>query len=517
MAFGIGLLIPTTPLVGQPSEPFWPKSELVSQRDSAAFQPIVFTVDFGAYPIERRYPLGRHFETFASGWGSLRIDPEMGRAWTKVPPLFKTELQYPISPWSFVYFQLGLRRDLSAWHKDAYGFNLPLTENEVDLNEPSLGYFHAENENFAFTLGRFRLHWSPSPDFGMNISRGVPYHNAAEWMLKTPKIRYRFLVSSLNPWLEGTPAGDSSGTDYPFGSEEYRQRHYADKNQTLNAHKRIYDERIKTLIAHRLEANIGSITLGISESQTIGGKVPDLRDGNPFAFFHNDFKDGYSNICLSFDALVRLPSGLRLFGELLIDDVIYRKTEEASSSASILGYLGGIQHGFSFLKWKMVQCLQYVQTDPYLYGYSRPLNTMASRLILTSNHMSPGGSMTIDKFIIDYPIGYIRGGDALDFWYKIQARQDAKVELSLSIGLLSKGEVDLYTPYESYNSNAYGSPSGIKERELRIQLQGTYLLFHGLEMHAGAGWQAFQNENHTYGQDIERGQVTLGTSWTFPN
>ena len=488
-------------------------------RDKSHSNPASLTVDVGAYPIERRYPLSHPFESFGSGWGSVRIDPELAHTWTELPPVIKTELRYPVSPHSFVYFRLGLRRDLAAWHGDAYGLNLPLAAKEVDLNEPSLGYFHAENESFAFTVGRFQVHWSPSPDFGLALSHAVPYHNAAEFALKTPYVKYRFLISSLNPWLEGTPSGDSSGTDYPVGSEEYRQRHYADQNQANNANKRVYDDRIKTLIAHRLEAYVGPATMGITETEIIGGKVPDFRDGNPFAFFHNDFKDGYTNIALSFDGSVRLPLGLRVLGELLLDDVIYSETESNGTSASLTGYLAGISHAFCARGWFVSQSLQVVRTDPYLYGYLQPLNTMASRHILTSNFIGPDGDKVVDrvtdKFVVDYPLGYLRGGEALDFWYRMEAVRGRDLEISLTVGVLSKGEVDLDTPYESYYTSGHDSPSGIVEREMRFRLQGLYRIAHGFEIHAGLGWQSIRNEEHTADRDADRGQVALGTSWTY--
>ena len=485
-------------------------------QEKSRARPASATLDFGAYPQERRYPIGHAFETFAIGWQSLRIDPELGKTWTELPPLLKTELSYPVSPHTFIYFRLGLRRDLGAWQGDPIGLNVPFSAGEVDLNEPSLGYFHAENEAFAATVGRFQVHWSPSPDFGLAVSKSVPYHDGAEFMVKTPHVRYRFLFSSLNPWLEGTPPGDSSSENYPPGSEEYRQRHYSDQNQADNAHKRVYADRIKTLIAHRLEGELGPASLGITETEILGGKVPDLRDGNPFAFFHNDFKDGYTNIALSFDGALRLPWGLRLLGEFLLDDVIYSATEVESNSASLAGYLIGVQHAFSAGGWALSQRLQCVRTDPFLYGYIQPLNTMAARHVLTSNYFGPGDSVVVDKFVIDYPIGYFRGGDALDFWYKIEAWKGRDLSLAFSAGILAKGEVDLSIPYERYYTSSHDSPSGIPEREVRLLFSAEYRLGHGLNLHGGLAWQDIRDQGHVRGDDVERFQVFTGVAFAFP-
>ena len=486
-------------------------------QEKSKARPASATIDVGAYPLERRYPLGQTFETFTPGWRSLRIDPELGETWGELPPLVKTELRYPVSPHGFVYFRLGLRRDLAAWQGDPLGLNVPLSDKEVDLNEPSLGYFHAENESFAFTVGRFQVHWSPSPDFGLALSKSVPYHDGVEFMIKTPHVRYRFLLSSLNPWLEGTPAGDSSSENYPIGSEEYRQRHYADQNQANNAHKRVYDDRIKTLIAHRLEAELGPASLGITETEVLGGKVPDLRDGNPFAFFHNDFKDGYTNLALSFDGSIRLPAGFSVLGELLLDDVQYTPTEGNGGTPSLIGYQAGIRHAFTAGAWVCSQSLQAVRTDPFLYGYLLPLTTMASRHVLTSNYYGPGDSVIVDKFVVDYPLGYLRGGDALDFWYRLEGHRGRNLDVSLGIGILSKGAVNLYTPYTDYYASAHDSPTGTAEKEVRARVDAGYRLGHGLAVRAGLAWQSIQNEVNVSGRDAIRGQASLGVSWSFPH
>jgi hypothetical protein len=484
-------------------------------EDKSRLKPFSITVDAGVYPAGLKRPTGTPFEDFDLNWGTNRVDPEIGRQWSKTPSAIKTELSYPISPKSFLHLRLGLRRDLHAWHQDPLGSNVPLSTKEVDLNEPSLGYFHAENDRFAFTLGRFQVHWSPSPDFGLALSQAVPYHNAAEFTLKMPKARYRFLVSSLNPWLEGTPLGDSSGEAYPPGSEEYRQRHYPEGHGSSNFHKRVYAERIKTLFAHRLEGQIGRLGLGLTETQVIGGKVPDLRDAGPFVFFHNDFKDGYTNSALSLDAALDLPLGFSLAGELYLDDVQYADTEGEGNTASLLGYLAAVRHAFAARGWVFMQSLHAIRTDPFLYGYTQPLNTMASRHILASNNQDEGDARFVDKFVVDYPIGYLRGGDAYDFWYRMEAWR-GPIRLAFSAALLNQGEVDIATPYENYYQSAHDSPTGTPERELRMGLEGAFRIRRGPEIHCGMSWESIRNEGHIRGKEANRARFSLGSAWSFP-
>jgi hypothetical protein len=479
-------------------------------------RPAALTFNVGAYPLEKNSPWAQPFEHFTDKWISYRVDPEAAAAWTDLPPVLKLELGYPVSPRSFVYFRAGLRRDLSAWHEDPEGFNLPLSKPEVDLNEPSMGYFHAENDYLAFTLGRFPVHWSPSPDFGVTLSNSIPYHNAAEIDLKTPRVRYRFLVSSFNPWLEGTPAGGlGANGDYPVGSEEWLQRHYPDEKNALNAHRRVYDARIKTLFAHRLEGRLGPLAAGITEVQIIGGKFPDLRDANPFAFFHNDFKDGYVNSGLSFDGLLRLPAGFSLAAELFLDDVQYKDTEGDENTPSLLGYLAEIRHSFARRGWTISQSLDLIRTDPFLYGYLQPYNTLYSRQVLTTN-FSPGpDSLLVDKLVVDRPVGYFRGGDAFDVWYRLRGLR-GPLSLSLSVGVLAKGEVDAYTPYENYYSSPHDSPTGTAQREVRIRADGSWRWRRGLEILGGVAWQGVNGEGHVAGAADNRLQASSGVSWSLP-
>lgn len=481
----------------------------------SASHPLELSLDLGFYPLERPRNAIVPFEQFEGTWQSARVDPELGSEWARLPPAVAAGLRYPVTAHSILAFRMGLHRDLSAWNKDASGSNLPLSDKEVDLNEPSLGYFHLEEEHYAFTVGRFPVHWSPSPEYGLTLSRSVPYHNGAEFALKMPHVRYRFLVSSLNPWLQGTPAGDASSEDYPPGSEEYRQRHYGSANGASLFHNRVYDARVKTLFAHRLEGQTGPLALGITETSIIGGKPPDLRDAGPFIVFHNDFKEGYSNGAIGVDGNLRLPWGISLLAEYYVDDVNYSETEGNGNTASLQGWMLGLRHAFSASGWLFGQSLHAIRTDPYLYGYLQPLNTASSRIILASNNQRHGDSLFIDKYVIDYPIGYFRGGDALDFWYRLDAWKGDRFRASFAAGLLAKGEVNLYAPYESYYSASHDAPSGVVEREARFRLEAERRFGRGLSAHAGIGWQRYWNQKHVPNDDLDEAQAACGVAWAI--
>lgn len=477
---------------------------------------VAVSAAFGAFGVGKTGPLGEIFEHFGGNWYSLRTDAEQARAWTRMPALVDVELRHGFSPRAFAYFRAGLRRDLAAWHADDLSLNLPLAAREVDLNEPSLGYFHYEGEHAGITAGRFPVQWSPSPDMGLALSGSVPHFDGIEAAFKMPRLTYRFLIASLNPWLEGTPSGNASSEDYPEGSEEWRQRHYRDIGGANNAHRRVYDARIKTLVAHRLETWAGPVILGVTETNIIGGKVPDFKDANPFAVFHNDFQEGYSNNNVSVDALVRLPLGVSLAAEVFMDDLEYSDTEGSGGSPSLLGWLGALRHSFRAGGWAFSHSLHGVWTDPFLYGFQQPLNTYASRHILTTNYADQDEPLFYDKLVVDYPIGYLRGGDALDVWYRLDAVR-GRFAASLAAARLSRGEADLHTPFERYYLPHGSAPSGVAEEELRLILNARAALGKGLIAGGGLAVYRFLNREHLEGADDLDLRLAAWFAWTLPH
>lgn len=467
----------------------------------------------GAFSLGRRYPLSRPFETFEGGWESRRVDAEAAAVWMEVPPLLETNVRHAFSPRTYLRFRASLRRDLLAWHRDATGSNVPVDADEVDMNEPTLGYLHHEGGFLTLTAGRFPIHWSPSPNIGLTLSDAVPFHDAVLATLKTKHVRYRFLVSGLETWLEGTPPGTVSSSDYPVGSEEWRQRNYPD-SLDKSAHRRVYDERSKTLVAHRLEAVLGRAAFGFTEEMIFGGKRPDLREANPFIVFHNEFNEGYTNLGVSLDARLDLSSGLGLAAELFMDDLVYGPTESESPSPSRIGWMGEVQHAFAVRGWSCQHSFAVVRTDPHLYGYLQPYNTLYSRRVISSNHEAGNDPALVDKYVADFPMGYLRGADVLDFWYRLEAEGRRGTRAELRAGLLARGEAGTGAPYEAGADE--GAPSGTPEREIRIRTHAHVPIGHGLALNAGLAWQGIRDAGNVSHQDASRFQGALGFEWRMP-
>lgn len=543
-------------------------------------------VSAGAFPGGKLYPLGQPFETFRGNWGSMRLSPEQGLAYSEVPPAASMALAYAFNPHVFAYMRASLKRDLRAWHEDPLGGNWPTSGDEVELNEPSLGYLVADASWGRAILGRFPLHMGPSPEFSLLVGGQKPAHDAMLLSLKAPAVRYHFAFAGLNTWLQGTPSGDTSSFDYPVGSEAWRQSHYA-QGDGENAHLRVYDARAKSLNVHRLEVVFGSaraeagdaqagspvgLTLAISEMQIIGGKVPDLRDVQPFAVWHNDFKYGYTNnlVHLDFRLDYRPRSGTNggvgsgaqggaynaggadpagasqtkalrsahslahsfaVFGELALDDLPYAP-KEGEEQKAITGWLLGLEHSASWGRGRnaWMHRLHVVKTDPRLYHFTQPYNTYFARQILNTNVQPASDPNFIDRLIIDYPVGYVRGGDAYDFWYRGTLhlapgsgplawlpwlRRGASTTLKLAY--LQHGEITEATLPNEIDVQAE-TPSGTPLEEWRGEWGVEAGLSRTLTLQGGAGarrWQKGDGEAESGGASGNYfwGQVGLVWRW----
>jgi hypothetical protein len=137
--------------------------------------------------------------------------------------------------------------------------------------------------------------------------------------------------------------------------------------------------------------------------------------------------------------------------------------------------------------------------------------------VLASNNQRHGDSLFTDKYVVDYPLGYFRGGDAFDIWYRLDAWKGPRWRATVAAGILAKGAVDLYAPYETYYGAAHDAPSGVAERELRLRAEGEYRASKGVSLRAGAGWRRIGNAAHARGNDRDEGRAMCGIAWILPS
>ncbi len=460
---------------------------------------------------EKRFPLGEVLDNLGNSSNStlvFRVHPETGRQWNNLQPVLQTELGVFFSPQLYAHLKINLQRNLDAWHDDPIGLNLPKSTDELNINEPSLGYFLWQSSVLDAIVGRFPVHWSPSPSYGLALSQSVPYHDGLHLRLKSKMLHYLYFVSGFNPWLSGTP--DSFNGSYPVGSEEYLQRNpgLGGSSRDYNSRNRVYVEPYKTLFAHRLELHSPYLTLGLSEFELIGGKVPSLRDGSPLIAFHNNFNDGYANGAVSLDIKAKLPYESELFGETFIDEV---HEADNKGNPTTLGLMLGFKNSLSFKGKGLTQALHWIKTDPMLYNNTRPYLKLTSRNIIKSNYIPLGSNPFVDTYVIDYPLGYFRGPDALDFWYNAQLTLSNAFAVQVSAAWLQKGVQDTYSVFTQSTKE---TPTGEVEEEFRFSFSTVYT-YKQWQFNLGYHIQNISSENNVKDADIVRSQVTSSLRWDF--
>ncbi len=445
-------------------------------------------------------------DKYGGNWYALSIPASVGTAWDTLPAMAELDLSARRKN-AEVRLVLPIRRDLESWMDDPAHGNWVTSANDLDINIPYEGWLAAKTPVGDFKVGRFRYRYSPTAH-GV-ILAGAPRHDGLLWDLPLGRLHYTFFGDWLNPSLNGT-ATDSSGqvagsgtsnvesTFYPTGSEAWQQSHLALGDQ----YGKIYSDPYKTYFLHSLGILLGPLDFSIVEQTLIGGKAPQFRDLNPFILWHNNYGDGYSRSFFSFDARVNGGAAGFFWGQLstqLIRSPIGEEGYDPATQAAIgLGWSDvWIRH-----RGTVSASFDFASTTPTYDNHLLPLLRMTSRQTYHSNYRSQNEAYYADVYEVDYPIGYQRGPDAMDFWTQLSWESTPNALGSRGAGLefdfLQQGDADLDTSSSRYTSRNWPL-SGIVERELRtiLEVHRTYEKY--WQLSAGLGFSAIWNLNHRSG------------------
>ena len=445
-------------------------------------------------------------EQYSPNWQARRVDPEVARQWDTMPALATLALGASIDSFR-LRAVLPLRRDLEAWGEDPTGSNILHGTEEVDINVPYEGWLRWGTGHLgSIQLGRFRKSFSESPQ-GVILGGNI-VHDAAWWHLPMGSHwTFDWFASSLNPWLPGT---ESDGSLEP-GSEAQRQA-----TVTIpNSRGRIYDEPYKTLFLHRLAFRAGPLEVAAVEQILVGGKAPALRDALPIMLWHDNFGDGYSKISTALDASLDAGGGGRYHLQGLLDGL-------PSPVGETQGYIPHVIWG-SNLGWQerwssgcgtWSGSFDATATSPQLNNNVIPLLKGISRVRYLSNNEDQSSPGFADTWIVDQPLAYHRGPDALDFWSSWGwTRPGDDLGASLDADFLQQGSASLWRDEDSLE-NLVMPLSGIVEREARLTLSTWRVVGHWT-FRVGAGGSRFWNDDHIPGNDRWVGSVSGGVGWTF--
>ena len=436
-------------------------------------------------------------EFFGKNWRALRIPLKTARYFETLEPFFTLGLGANYKDNFLIHAEFPLRRDIEAWHKDAYKRGYAFDYEELDLNVPTEAWGQWNNPAGFVKFGRFKPEIAPTPN--SLVLGGAPHHDALHWKFSAGAAKYDFIVVSLNAWLDST---------------EIKQQRDV-KNTTPNARGRIYDEPVKNLLLHRagIEGDIGYF--GIIEQNLIGGKYLEFRELSPFAFWHNNFSYGYSKSSVAFEAGLRPVKTAEFYWQFAMEDIQSPTEEVGDAGYTTLAFLAGYKQKIPLGAYGEIESrIDAVRTDPEFNNNKMPLQKMTSRKIYSSNYRAQKNPNFADMYIADYPIGYRRGPDALDLWWNLKyISANKKFNAELETAYLRQGDCEIYDEHDKCSKRKV--LEGTEEKLFLLDFLANYFYSRYFGIYAGAGFQNAKNKDNISGNNKNDTWVKGGVKCTI--
>ncbi|HEW93070.1 MAG TPA: hypothetical protein ENF81_11125 [Thermotogaceae bacterium] len=404
---------------------------------------------------------------------STYVDLEEAYRYYSLPSSIDFGGEINISDNFYGLIDVDLKREFSNFYIYGNESNVPHITSDLGIalngNIPDVGFFGYQSENIGFRIGRQKLKWGPG-ERGLLLSDASPYYDSIGFRFSTkgrvPKqLNYSFEYIGIDPHL----------TDEEFEIQ----------SDSTDAKSRIiYNDRYKTLIAHRLDfLFFDSFRIGISELNLVGGKIPDLRCFSPLILFHNNYYFGFTNIMGGLDFSYSPFKNFELYGEIAIDDI--KLPSEQNNLPNAYGLLFGAQYGNKLLSFYTTLTYEFVYTSDYIYNRNLPYLKFTNRFYNLSLHPRK-------ESIIDFPMGFYLGPDSISHYLKLRLINPPKFSSTFSLEYLSKG------PYTTFNGLVKLEDEKIRETNFKISTDLTFreLFFKWLNLNLSANMQLIGNPVH---------------------
>jgi len=414
---------------------------------------------------------------FGGDWRALRVPLQTARYFETLEPFFALDLGANYKDDFLIYAEFPLRRDIEAWYQDSYKRTYTFRPSELDLNVPTEAWGQWNNPAGFVKFGRFKPELAPTPN--TLILGGAPHHDAIHWKFAAGIARYDFLISSLNPWL----------------TTEEREKQ--DTITIPNARGRVYDEPDKNLLLHKVGIDAGFGYLYIIEQSLIGGKNLEFRDISPFIAWHNNFSHGYSKISTAFEAGVRPVKLAEFYWQAVLEDIQSPIGEvEGDHGYTTLAFLAGYKQKIPLGNYGELESrIDAVYTDPHFNNNRVPLQKMTSRKVYSSNFREQNTGVAADMYIVDYPLGYRRGPDAVDLWWNLKyISADKRFNAELESAYLRQGDCEIYSEHQTCSERKV--LEGVEEKLFLMDFLANYSYSKFFGIYAGAGFQNAKNRDH---------------------
>ena len=474
-----------------------------------------FNFGFNGGPTDPTFAVdtAEHYGGSTSNWRGLRIPLETARNYEeRIEPFFMLSFRAGYKDFHFL-MEAPLRKDLEAWYNSDLKTNFTYKPSELDINVPINGYAKWYNPVGFVQIGRF------NPE-DLKISKndifigGLPYHDGLHWKLKLGIFRYDFLLSSLNAWLFDDVLEPDTGCP-PEGSEAYAQKCTEPSRQVSNQRNRTYRENVKNLVFHKLGVETNKFWIYLAEQSMIGGKSLEFRSINPFMYWHDNYATGYTSAATSVEFGYK-TNGAKFYAQINMEDIAspVGERKDMGTTRSIVNYLVGYFHELETRKYgKFSWRLDVVRTDPVAGNSRLPLLKYTGRRNYRSNYREQGDADYADAYFVDYPIGYRRGGDALDMWFDMNWKWGAH-SATLSLAWLRQGDKELYTDYDKA-LNSESSLSGVVEKQFLTDVLYEQNFNEWFRFYVGGGFRIYRNLAHKKNRDGADAWLRSGVKFNF--
>jgi hypothetical protein len=435
-------------------------------------------------------------ENFGSNWRALRVPLQTARYFETLPAFFALDLGANYKDDFLIHAEFPLRRDIEAWYQDSYKRTYTFEPSELDLNVPTDAWGQWNNPVGFVKFGRFKPEIAPTPN--SIILGGAPYHDAIHWKFNAGVARYDLLLVSLNAWLSEDEKKDQHDIQIP------------------NARKRIYEDPTKNLLLHKIGIDGGFGYISIAEQSLIGGKNLEFRDFSPFTAWHNNFSYGYSKMSTVFETGLRPAKNSEFYWQFAMEDIQSPVGEVAGDKGyTTFAFLAGYKQKVPLGNFGEIESrIDAVRTDPQFNNNNVPLQKMTSRKIYNSNFREQVKPNFADMYIVDYPLGYRRGPDAIDFWWNLKyISANKKFNVELETAYLRQGDCKIYSNHDECSKREI--LDGVEEKLFLVDFLANYLYSKYVSIYAGAGFQNAENKDNLQGNDKNDAWVRVGVRFFY--
>jgi len=126
------------------------------------------------------------------------------------------------------------------------------------------------------------------------------------------------------------------------------------------------------------------------------------------------------------------------------------------------------------------------------------LQKMTSRKIYNSNFRHQADPNFADMYIVDYPLGYRRGPDAVDLWWNLKyISASKKFSAELESAYLRQGDCEIYSEHQECSERKV--LGGVEEKLFLLDFLANYSYSKFFGIYAGAGFQNVKNKDNILG------------------